>query len=280
MEPVIRPFGERDVEFALLLSLRVGWTTSRAWYDAIVAHNRAGCFVIELSGGRAGVVTTTAYARGGWIGNLLVAPDLRRQGLGTALMTHAVAHLRAAGLRTFWLDADPPGINIYRSLGFQTQHPSLRFLRQGPGTVPATRATRLTASRLPELLALDAEAFGDDRRHLLAQVLARADTAFVLDDDDGPRGYCALLPTMTGLHLGPCVARDADTARQLLGAALGHAAGRMLTAGVPGPNKEAVKLFTALGFSPAASSERMRLGEAGTEGRADLTFAMGNGGTG
>ncbi|MCB1202766.1 MAG: GNAT family N-acetyltransferase, partial [Verrucomicrobiae bacterium] len=43
----------------------------------------------------AGTATTTSYASDlAWIGMVLVHPDFRRQGIGTALLERAIRHLR------------------------------------------------------------------------------------------------------------------------------------------------------------------------------------------
>jgi ribosomal protein S18 acetylase RimI-like enzyme len=55
---------------------------------------------------------------------LYVAPEHRRQGIGTALMRHAEAWARARGDRQISLQVfctNQPAVNLYQQLGYQTQ---------------------------------------------------------------------------------------------------------------------------------------------------------------
>jgi GNAT superfamily N-acetyltransferase len=63
-----------------------------------------------------------AHLAGGEVGDLWVAPERRRQGIGTALLAAAEAHARAAGatrLELLTRVADEPVMRLYERAGFR-----------------------------------------------------------------------------------------------------------------------------------------------------------------
>ena len=100
MEVLLRKFETDDIEFALSQTRRESWDTPPGFFEVCLAHDPHGCFIAEVDGRRAGMVTTTCYAHSAWIGNLIVVPDCRQQGVGNRLMVHALDHLDTSGVRT------------------------------------------------------------------------------------------------------------------------------------------------------------------------------------
>jgi ribosomal protein S18 acetylase RimI-like enzyme len=91
--------------------------------DDDVAHDASGIFVAEDGGQVVGYVTTWQdHGAGvGNIPNLAVAASHRNQGLGRALLEHALNHFRAAGLthaKIETLAQNAIGNHLYPSLGF------------------------------------------------------------------------------------------------------------------------------------------------------------------
>ncbi|MCA1955832.1 GNAT family N-acetyltransferase [Zymomonas sp.] len=54
------------------------------------------------------------------IRRVAVSPEYRGQGLGTALLKHAIEKLITPDLTEIWLNARLPAQNFYRRLGFET----------------------------------------------------------------------------------------------------------------------------------------------------------------
>jgi len=91
--------------------------------DEDVARNPAGVFVADEDGEIVGYITTwqDREAGIGHIPNLAVATSHRNQGLGRALIEHALNHFRAAGLshaKIETLAQNAIGNHLYPSLGF------------------------------------------------------------------------------------------------------------------------------------------------------------------
>jgi ribosomal protein S18 acetylase RimI-like enzyme len=280
MDISIRTFTEDDIEFAVSQTTREGWETTAELFQAALALDPTGSFIGEARNKRVAMMTTTRYAQTGWIGNLIVPPEHQRQGIGERMMRHAMQYLLDCGVRTIRLEADPPGINIYRRLGFVDEFESFRFLR-GPG--PAARgggAERLSPGDLSEVAAFDLDRFGDRRGRLLEFLLARAKTAHWVRDREQVRGYAFVVASREGLQIGPCVARDAGTAEQLLTSALSEAGDEAVFLGVPSVSEDAVSLFESHGFQRTPSSYRMVYGPKVASGHPECIFAIANGAMG
>jgi GNAT superfamily N-acetyltransferase len=275
-----RPFRLSDIGFALTQTAREGWLSSRACLEAIVESQEGGCFLAEEDGRPIGMVTTTRYLQTGWIGNLVVVPDHRRRGLGTELMTRAFGHLKQAGVQTVRLEADPPGVNIYRKLGFEDVCESLRFVL--PRAAPDKQAPLepMGIDHLSELADFDRPRFGDNRIKFLRALQLRSSGAFRLSGPQGLLGYVMLLPTKKGTRIGPLVAVDQPTAERLVKLAVSKCPGQTLSIGIPAVNKAAVELCRSLAFEVRPKSLRMIWGEDQGAGDPDCIFGIASGATG
>jgi hypothetical protein len=194
-------------------------------------------------------------------------------------MEHALDRLRSVGVRTVRLEADPPGVPIYRRLGFRDEFESLRFRLEDPPS-PSSTADPILELDLDAVAAFDAPLFGDDRSRLLSRLHERAACAYMIVRDDLLRGYVMALPTRKGLFIGPLVARTTRTAWDLIAAALVSDEPGTITIGVPSPNAEACSMVRDLGFKSAAPSLRMVLGDPIAAGDPRTIFGIANGATG
>jgi GNAT superfamily N-acetyltransferase len=259
----LRPFEPGDVDFALRQKAREGWAVSREQFVLYLEHDPDGCFVATEGGRPVGMVTTTWFGPSGWIGNLIVEPPFRGRGIGRALMEHGLDHLRKRGAKTVRLEADPPGIPLYRKLGFVDEVESCRYVlpaARAPGTLEDEAAEPMGPGDLDEVAALDGAIVGEDRGRFL-ELKRRAARLAVVRRRDG-RVVASLMasPSDRGLRLAPCVALDAADARALIESAVATAAGQPVLAGLPAVNTAGIELLAAMGFEPRPSSFRMRLG--------------------
>ncbi len=280
MEISIRIFNQDDIEFALAQTEREDWDPTAELFDACLAHDPDGCFIAEIDRQRVGMVTTTRHGQSAWIGNLIVPPECRRQGIGRRLMSRSMAHLSDRGVRTIRLEADPPGVRLYRRLGFIDEFESLRFQRPGGRIATQGVTGRIAPSDLPAVAAFDAQHFGDDRARLLTLLYQRSRATYGLQESGRMRGYAFAGPSRVGIRIGPWLAVDYRAAETLLQSILGDWPDTALILGVPGPNHDATILLESYGFERLPSSYRMLHGRRAAAGHHESIFAITNGAMG
>lgn len=224
-----------------LIALRVcqDWVPNRTLLSAILAWEGARIFVVRegalepsVANPHQPIASTVAVAAGpvGIIGNVAVSDAYQRRGLGRALMTHATAWQRDHGASVSLLDATVAGRPLYRSLGYVPTgvfswyaHAPLAavdrdVLHDRAGELRARVAQREAITRVA---ALDAAAFGGDRRGLLAALVARPNVwLYLVEDAAGtPLAYALVRLTerpRAGIRVGPVVATSPMGAAALL----------------------------------------------------------------
>ncbi len=284
---LIRRFTTDDVDFAVEQTRREGWDNTPAIFHLFLAHDPDGCFIAEFDGERVGMVTTTRYQQSAWVGNLIVTPSFRRQGIGRDLMRYALDHLDAGGVRSVSLEADPDGVALYKSLGFAGQFDSPRFRKNPPHKAECRSAESagtiesMELSDIQQAYELDAKCFGDDRNRFLRELMNLALVAFCARKRGRILAYGLALPSAVGVRLGPCVSEDPALAGLLIGEILAAFSDQPVIAAIPGANESATQTFRSHGFEQMRSSLRMHRGDEVIPAiRRGTIVALANGATG
>jgi GNAT superfamily N-acetyltransferase len=258
---------DQDLAFADSLRDLAGWNQIHRDWLRLLRSEPEGCFIAEWNGAPAGTVTTTCYGeRLGWIGMLLVHPDLRGRGLGSALLRRAVEHLESRNVRCIKLDATPLGQPLYQRLGFVVEWPLTRWETglPTPGSPETSRHIhKYNSLDLLDLVALDAEAFGIDRSRLLAALLQDSIHAVCFRDSTNELfGFGMLRPGSRAWYLGPVTARSETAASEIIRHLVGLAGtGGGIFWDIPDGNAAASALAQSLGFRPQRPLVRMFRGE-------------------
>ena len=259
---LIRPLRESDLDSAARWAAEAGWTSeTREEFEIFLARDRESCLFAEQEGRPAGICIATAYARHGFVGELLVDRAFRGASLGPRLFDLAVGRLASSGCRTISLDAVPRAAPFYASRGFRPVGRSLRLLgRIEPRLASGVRP--LTAADMPAVRDIDLREFGADRSFFLAERLARApDLAWLKEDGGRIVGYLFGRRRASFSWAGPWWSDPEDRHPEGLPAAFSAGAGGgPIQAGVLEANRRAVALFDALGFAfgPHAPQRMMR----------------------
>jgi hypothetical protein len=256
---------------------------SRAQLEVFLEHDAEGGFVAMVDRQPVGAVTTIGFGPSGWVGNLIVEPDFRSRGIGRALMERAINRLEGEGATTVRLEADPPGVPLYRSLGFVDELESRRFTLPPSAPRPSldeSATDAMGADDLDEMAELDTAIVGPNRRRFLELKRSAADLA-LLRRRDG-RVVASLLASSTdrGLRIGPCVALEPADARRLLVEAVAFASGRPVLVGLPAPNAQGHDMLAEMGCERGASSQRMRRGPPVDAGDPTRVYAIASGAVG
>jgi ribosomal protein S18 acetylase RimI-like enzyme len=220
----LRVLGPTDLGAARALVAEAGWNQVDADWRIFLELGH----VMGIDAPGQGVVATAATLPLGpdlgWIGMMLVATRFRRRGLGRQLLGQCILDLAAQGL-TPGLDATAAGRELYQRYDFQDAWAITRWRRERGAAAalpdPAVEVRAATAGDLDAIAALDARAFGYERRSVLARLLERAPRAAVLALRAGePRGFLLAREGREALQLGPLVATDPAAPAALVGHAL------------------------------------------------------------
>ena len=124
--------------------------------------------VAELDGKVAGCANGLLNGNAGWLGNIIVLPEFRGQGIGYALTAELVKFFRARDVVHQILIATQMGKPVYRKLDFETVSHYIFLKREterDPGPVVNVRPA--TALDFPAVLAIDRAVTGEERAAFL-----------------------------------------------------------------------------------------------------------------
>jgi GNAT superfamily N-acetyltransferase len=226
-EIAFRALQPSDLEAGLRLCRLAGWNQTRRDWELFLKLNPDNSFV-ALKGERVvGTVTAVGYEnRFSWIGMVLVDPEERGQGIGTRLVSVVVDALK--DIPSIRLDATPAGCEVYRKLDFVEEYRLSRMeIVARAGDIIHTPARPMTREDLSEIALLDGQVFGAARREILEWMFEGApEYARVSEREGRIIGYAFGRHGFDYEHLGPVVAHDQQTARELVAACLHRWAGR------------------------------------------------------
>jgi GNAT superfamily N-acetyltransferase len=273
----LRVMTSADIPAGMRLKELAGWNQTAADWRRFLEGSPDGCFVAAVDAQVRGTVTTIPFeARFAWIGMVLVDPEYRGRGIGTTLLETAIDYLDRQNLSALKLDATPQGQPLYEKLGFKAEYAITRWTRRRPSSEAAQPSPpKAHDSVSQELLArideFDRQVFGADRSVLLKSLHAEA-PEFTRDVVAGGAltGYAFGRRGAFADHLGPWIATDAGSARQLLEAFLASSSRETQIVDCVNAHPAAGELLKSFGFSPTRPLVRMFRGANDYPGRPDL----------
>lgn len=260
--PEIRVMTHSDFDFVMRLQEMAGWGNTRADVERSLYYEPGGCFVARVGGIDVGIVNSFHYGDVGFIGNLIVLPEIRGGGVGEALMKRAIERLTSEGAETIRLDSVQKAISLYERLGFKGEYWSLRYSGIA-SKAPHRGIEPLQREDLEQVVRLDRCFFGLDRLQKLRRVQHDfPDLCFKASKEGEVRGYIMAKPGASNVRVGPwiCDPKYIEFAELLLNALTSKTEGRRIWIGLPEFNKAAVKIVEGKGFAQMPSSLRMCYG--------------------
>ena len=212
---------ERHLAGCLALSRSANWNQNEADWRLMLGFGR-GWGVTTADGTLAASTIALPYGSDfAWVAMVLVLPEHRRLGFASRLLRVALAEM-AAQKRIALLDATPAGHEVYMQEGFRDFWGFKRFALSLTNKKFVNERTKpLNDSHWSQILALDAAAFGGSREVVLRNLAARQPKAALVAERNGAvAGFVLAREGREALQIGPLVARDEATARELLGSAL------------------------------------------------------------
>ena len=273
---LIRRLSRDDIPFGMKLKNLAGWNQLPADWERFLNWEPEGCFLATWNDTAAGTATTIRYGdRFGWVGMVLVHPDLRRRGIGSALLMRSINYLEERGVAAVKLDATPLGKQLYDTIGFEDEYLLERHVAEAPAPGEQEGIAPLTDDLVEAVCALDREAFGADRSRVLRRLHAEPDAeAFVACEGDRLTGYVFARPGTNARYLGPWVARDAAAAEALFCGALHNMAGCPVYVDISLANPVTVGIVRRYGFEKQRHLIRMFRGRNEHPGRTGLVYGI------
>lgn len=272
----LRAMTAGDIPAGLALCRSARWNQLQRDWELFLKLDPAGCRVAVKNDQVVGTVTTVSYQHCiSWIGMVLVDPAERRQGIGAALLNEALRVLKDQPL--IGLDATPAGHEIYLKLGFVDECGLSRMEAVVTGFLPdeSNSARQMTEADLAQVLELDRTVFGADRRLMLEWLFAGApELAWVLPRGNNIAGYALGRHGFNFEHLGPVVAEDVQSARQLVLACLAEQSGKSFIVDAAHHEPEWLRWLESVGFKEQRPFIRMFRGKVVRPGTPEKQFAI------
>ncbi len=265
-----------DIPVGEALCRTAHWNQLPKDWELFLKLSPTGCRVAVKHERVVGTVTTFSYQdRVSWIGMVLVDPAEQRQGIGTKLLHEALNILKDRPL--VGLDATPAGREVYLKLGFVDDYGLSRMetVVVGFAADKISLARRMTKADFPRVVEMDQKVFGADR-HLLLEWLfsGAAEYAWVVEHEGQIAGYTFGRHGFNFEQLGPVIAEDVQTARQLMTACLEEQTGKAFILDATHHDLEWLRWLESVGFKEQRPFIRMFRGQAKRFGLTENQFAI------
>jgi GNAT superfamily N-acetyltransferase len=260
----IRQMSAADVLAGMRLKEQNGWNQLEMDWHRLLALQPDGCFVALWDGRAVGTACTTVFDTVGWLSMVLVDSSQRGQGIGTALVRHALDFLDSAGVQSIRLDATAAGRPIYEKLGFTPDYRLARYegiLPAGDPTEAVESIDHQHAEHVDQLVAWDRLLTGTNRAKFLSQLLGEWPEAVrIVRHADKITGYLTIRPGSAALQIGPCLATP-TAGPALFMDAVHRFAGRYACIDIPTANVPARAMAETMGLRVQRHLLRMSRGE-------------------
>lgn len=221
---------ETHLDAAFALTQRLKWPHRRAdWQQALLLGEG---IVAQENGEVIGTILCWRWGRDYSTLGLVIVDDAQQgRGIGRQLMQMGMDKLAGSNIRLHATEAGKP---LYEKLGFvatgnieQHQYRELPPV-SAPVCAPGQRLRAAAPQDAALLTALDRQTLGQHRPLLIANLLDSAERFLVLEENGAPAGFACLRRFGHGYAIGPVVARNAQSAKVLIGELLGGVSGQFV----------------------------------------------------
>lgn len=254
-----------DFPFAVQLANTMKWNMTMEDFEFMVKLEPQGCFVLLHDQERLGIATSISFGKAGWFGNLIVKEDVRGEGAGNLLVSHAIDYLKNKGVETIGLYAYPHLVKFYGSFGFERD---IDFLvLKGKATFLPTQEMVREANRqdVPAIIDFDCQCFGANRKRLLELILLNKNNlCYISTENSEIIGYVAAKVYGKTVEVGPlmCHADREEEARMLLKTMLSRLNGLEVFMYIPKKENSLLNTLHEAGLTEDFRVVRMFLGPA------------------
>ncbi|MCK5125628.1 MAG: GNAT family N-acetyltransferase [candidate division Zixibacteria bacterium] len=250
-----------DFDFGLTMANNEHWGYLREDYESLLALSPEGCFIAWKDKTPVGIITTLCHGEYGFIGTLIVLPEMRGHKIGESLMQMAINYLHDSKVTTIELDGVFPAVPLYRRLGFRDRFISLRLKRSAMKTRPL-EPVQTSAYSIEEMCEFDFRHTGIDRSKLLNQFYTSFKDNLITIGQTEITGYAFIRPRGAGVHfIGPSVADSNQSVRLLYKAIMHRYGDSLLETGLPDNSQFTIDYLINNGFIHTQPALRMYLGQ-------------------
>jgi len=219
----IRNLRREDIPAALAIINDEGWNYTAVELERMLRLDPEGSLICEADAPM-GIIMGVSYGRTGVIGHLVVSKKGRGKKIGQTLLAHCLDYFRSVGTDSVILYATEAGGRLYSKNGFVRKRQAFCVNARLPKVAArkgAPVAQLMTGDDIADVIALDAQVFGDDRGKLM-DMLCREFPAhsFKIERDGKIVGFILARETPVGYDVGPwvCTSGQVDDAMKLLAA--------------------------------------------------------------
>jgi GNAT superfamily N-acetyltransferase len=274
----LRALTAADIPLGMRLKTLAGWNQLEADWKMLLDAGGDN-FMASLAGKDVGMVMSLPYQdRFTWIAMVLVDPDARRKGVGSALLNRSIEIASPKG--AIRLDATPEGFELYRRLGFRTEVKLVRFMKPSKGTglrqnIRPEQVTPMGDDELVSILEFDRAVFGADRSGILRSMYERnPEYAYCLKKNDEIIAYCLGRSGSRFEHIGPIISGELLHAGELLAKVSAYLGDREAIIDVFQDKPAWISLLKECGFTEQRFFTRMCLGNLRFPGLPEKQFAI------
>jgi ribosomal protein S18 acetylase RimI-like enzyme len=245
----IREFSADDIEYALALTNLVGWGYSKKDFRWMMDFEPKGCFIAIKDNERVGITTAITFESLGWIGNVIVSPKFRREGIATKLVNHAIECLKSREIGFIGLYSYLETSNLYRNLGFKEDECFTELY--GIGNSFGIKDVRnIHFEDLDRIEEYDSNCFGFSRKKVLGKIFNEfKELCYLVFLDNEIKGYIMGTKSNDEVEIGPWIVDPKyDGELELFKAILNHERGKKINLGVPAYNSELIKKLKKMNF--------------------------------
>lgn len=273
----IRTMTVGDIPAGVRLKEIAGWNQTATDWKRFLNASPQGCFVAEVHSKVCATVTTIVFEnRFAWVGMVLVDPEFRKKGIGTALLERAIQYLDDLKIATIKLDATPQGKPLYEKLGFVSEYEIERWTLQRASPVRTPDLGKSLSTELsPEILEIDREVFGADRSSLLMSLHGEA-PEFTSSVSAGGvvQGYALGRHGAFADHLGPWISQKPSAAKGAMETFLSRSMRQTMIVDYIKENGTVRELLERFRFGYSRTLTRMYRGVNGFPGQPNMLCAI------
>jgi GNAT superfamily N-acetyltransferase len=252
-----------DIKFAVRITDSMSWNLVEEDFKFIMRLEPKGCFVLLSDSERIGIATTVSFGEVGWIGNVIVSQNHRKQGAGSLLVSHCVKYLSSKNVETVGLYAYIDKIPFYKRLSFEYDSEFTFLKGKGFSSTPNAGLREFKKENIQEIIDYDHFCFGASRKKLLKPILLDPNNLCYMAIEDGRIfGYAAAKVYENTAEIGPLVCQQGrtDIAIDLLKATLNRLQGFEVSMCVPKKETTILNMLMEARFSENFPVARMFFG--------------------